>query len=265
MGLYDKYEQLLVTRDGPILTVSLNNPPMNPIAGERHRELSTIFSDINADDETKVVILTAPGEVFSAGGDLKRMIRRLEEKDFEGWPQVVAEGCAIVYSLLGCRKATIARINGNCLGLGSTLALMCDISVIVDDAHIGDPHVKIGLTAGDGGALIWPQHIGFARAKEYLLTGDTVEAKRAAEIGLVNYAVPRAELDAKVNELASKIAGWTTPAIETTKMAINKVLQRNFDGLMEANLGLETMAFLSKEHREAVFAIRDRWARKAAP
>ncbi len=171
------------------------------------------------------------------------------------------EACNIVSSLLACRKPIIARINGDCLGLGSSVALMCDITVIVEDAVIGDPHVKLGLTAGDGGALIWPQHIGFARAKEYLLTGDAVPAKLAAEIGLVNHAVPRDQLDDKVAEITKKLARASGPAVQTTKMAINKVLQRNFDGLMEANLGLETWVFLGEEHRNAVFALRDRWAK----
>jgi enoyl-CoA hydratase/carnithine racemase len=92
MSLCDSYEHLKVTRDGPILTVSLNNPPMNPISGARHKELSTIFADVNRDDQTKVVILTAPGETFSAGGDVKAIATRLENKDFETWPITMLEG-----------------------------------------------------------------------------------------------------------------------------------------------------------------------------
>ena len=81
MGIYDAYEHLKVTQDGPVLTISLNNPPMNPIAGPRHRELSTIFREIDRDDSVKVAVLTAEGEVFSAGGDIKAIVRRHEEKD----------------------------------------------------------------------------------------------------------------------------------------------------------------------------------------
>ena len=262
MTIYDSYENLEITRDGPVLTVSLNNPPMNPISGARHRELSTIFQDVNRDDDVKVVVLTAPGEVFSAGGDVKALAKRLEDKDFDSWPQTMVEAVDIVYSMINCRKPIVARINGNCLGLGASVCLLCDITVIVDDAVIGDPHVKIGLSAGDGGALIWSQHIGFMRAKEYLLTGENVPAKVAAEIGLVNHAVPRDQLDAKVDEIVQKIARLPGPAVQATKITMNRVLHRNLDGLVEASLGLETWAFLGAEHREAVFALRDRWARK---
>jgi enoyl-CoA hydratase len=259
---YDHYHELLITQVDEILTISLNNPPMNPIAGERHRELSTIFREINRDRSVHVIVVTAPGEVFSAGGDVKRMARRLEEKDFEGWPEVVEIARNLIYGLVECEKPVIARINGDCLGLGATICLMSDISVMVDDAVIGDPHVRIGLVPGDGAALIWPQHIGFARAKEYLLTGDFIPATKAAEIGLINYAVPRAELDAKVDELARKIARHPAPATSGTKMAINSALKRHFDGLVDANLSFETSSFLSAEHREHLFALRDRQERK---
>lgn len=259
---YENYKELAISRDGPILTVSLNNPPMNAVAGARHREVSTIFRDINDDDETRVVVLTGAGDVFSAGGDIKALARRHETKEYESWAHTMEEACNIIYTQMNCKKPIIGRINGNCIGLGASLAMFCDITVMVEDALIGDPHVKLGLTAGDGGALMWPQQIGFARAKEYILTGDNLTAKHAAEIGLINYAVPRSELDAKVDELAQKLARLPAPGVQTSKVAINKVLQRNFDGLIEAILGLETWSFLSAEHRETALALRDKLERK---
>jgi enoyl-CoA hydratase len=259
---YDDYHELLITQDGAVLTISLNNPPMNAIGGERHRELSTIFRVVNDDPSVHVVVLTAPGEVFSAGGDVKKMAGRLERNELDTWPEVVEIARNLVYGLVDCEKPVIARVNGDCLGLGATLCLMSDLSVMVDDAVIGDPHVRIGLVPGDGAALIWPQHVGFARAKEYLLTGDTLPATRAAEIGLVNYAVPRAQLDAKVDELAQKIARLPAPATSGTKKAINSALRRHFEGLVDANLSFETSTFLSAEHRERLFALRDRQRRK---
>jgi enoyl-CoA hydratase len=252
----------LLTREGPILTVSLNNPPMNPIAGPRHRELSTIFSDVNRDDETKVVILTGAGEVFSAGGDVEALAERHEHKNYDTWRTTMLEAADIVYSLLDCRKPIVARINGTCMGLGASVALLCDITVIVEDALIGDPHVKIGLVPGDGGALIWPQHIGFARAKEYMLLGENLTGREAADMGLVNYAVPRDQLDAKVDGFARRLAALPYPAVQGAKTVLNSVLKRNFAGLVEESLGVETWSFLSDEHRNAVFALRDRWAKR---
>jgi enoyl-CoA hydratase len=260
--LYEKYTRLKFAKDGPILTITLDHPPTNAIAGVLHEELSTIFREVNRDADVRAIIFTGAGDTFSAGGDINRMVERLEKHEYDGWPQVMAEASEIVYSLLDCRKPIVARINGMCLGLGASIALLCDVSVMVDGAKFGDPHVNIGLVAGDGGALLWPQNIGFARAREFLLTGDALDAATAAQIGLINHCVPRDQLDAKVNEIAGKLASRPAPAVAGTKHAINLVLRRQLEGLVEASLGIETWSWLSKEHHEAVFALRDRWARK---
>jgi enoyl-CoA hydratase len=260
--LYSKYNKLKFTKDGPVLTITLDHPPTNAIAGVLHEELSTVFRDVNGDPDVRVIILTGAGEVFSAGGDINRMAERLERQEYDGWPAVMAEATQIVYSLLDCRKPIVARINGMCLGLGASISLLCDVSVMVDGAVIGDPHVNIGLVAGDGGALLWPQNIGFARAREYLLTGDNLDAATAAQIGLINHCVPRDQLDDKVGAIARKIASRPAPAVAGTKHAINLALRRQIEGLVEANLGIETWTWLSKEHHEQVFALRDRWAKK---
>ena len=116
------------------------------------------------------------------------------------------EAKRIIFRMLECDKPVIARVNGHAVGLGATVALMCDIIIAADTAKIGDPHVNAGLVAGDGGALIWPQLIGFARAKEYLFTGDLMTAAEAHRIGLINHVVPAEELDAKVYGLARRLA-----------------------------------------------------------
>ena len=92
-------------------------------------------------------------------------------------------------SILDCRQPVIAKLNGAAAGLGATLALYCDIIMAADTARIGDPHVKVGLTAGDGGSGIWPYLIGFARAREFLYTGEMLTAERAADMGLINRCV----------------------------------------------------------------------------
>ena len=99
------------------------------------------------------------------------------------------------------------------IGLGATLALLCDVIFAADAAKIGDPHVSIALVAGDGGAVVWPRRIGFARAKEYLLTGDLVPAAKAEEIGLINHCVPPADLDATVQAFCHRLLNGSTNAI----------------------------------------------------
>ena len=115
----------------------------------------------------------------------------------------------IVYTMLDIDKPIVCRLNGHAVGLGATIALLCDIVFGAEGAKIGDPHVGIGLVAGDGGAVIWAQRIGLARAKEYLFTGELLTAQKAAEIGLINHCVPLDELDARGRCLLPEAAGRT--------------------------------------------------------
>ena len=164
----------------------------------------------------------------------------------------------MIFGLLDLEKPVIARINGDCIGLGATLALLCDILIAVDDARLGDPHVRMGYVAGDGGAVIWPQLVGYARAKEYLLTGDLLNAKEAERIGLINHAVPRQDLDAKVNALAEKLANGATKAIKWTKTCINIPLRQLAHSIMDASLAYEALTNIGADHQEAVTAFQEK-------
>jgi len=135
---------------------------------------------------------------------------------------------------------------------------MCDIIVAKDSAKIADPHVKVGLSAGDGGSVIWPALIGFARAKRYLLTGDPITGAEAAAIGLISEAVPGHQLDARVDEIAHSLANGAAVAIRLTKRSINMALRQQIDALLEAHLGYETLSHLSADHRAAVNAFVER-------
>jgi enoyl-CoA hydratase len=144
------------------------------------------------------------------------------------------------------------------MGLGATLAAFCDISYMVETAKIADTHVKIGIVAGDGGSLMWPLLMGFGRAKEYLMTGDVMTGRQAAELGLINYAVKSEELDERVYGMADRLAGGATIAINGTKTAVNMLLLRQFESLVENHVALELQSFHSEDHREAAVAFRDK-------
>jgi enoyl-CoA hydratase len=202
------------------------------------------------------VIFTGAGEVFSAGGDIPMMQKRIDDPELFNRKNL--EMKKMIFGLLDLEKPVIARLNGDCIGLGATLALLCDISIAVEDARLGDPHVKMGYVAGDGGAIIWPQLVGYARAKEYLLTGDLLTAKEAERIGLINHAVPRAELDAKVNTLADKLANGATKAIKWTKTSINIPLRQLAHSMLDASLAYEALTNIGADHQEAVTAFQEK-------
>ena len=253
---YSSYKHMQFERRERILTITLNRPPMNPIHYELHNELSRLWYQVQVDTECDVVILTGAGEVFSAGGDIPMMQRRIDDPELFNRKNL--EMKQMIFGLLDLEKPIIARINGDCIGLGATLALMCDIMIAVDTARFGDPHVRMGYVAGDGGAVIWPQLIGYARAKEYLLTGDMLDAKEAERIGLINYAVPRDQLDAKVNAFADKLARGATKAIKWTKTSINMPLRQLAHSMMDASLAYEAITNMGADHQEAVTAFQEK-------
>lgn len=250
--MYDHYKALKFSRRGKVLTVTMDNPPVNSASFDLHDELSYVFYDIARDPECSVVVLTGEGRAFSAGGDIKVMNENIDDAMHHS--SFFRRGPFIVHGLLGLDKIVIARINGHAMGFGATIALLSDLTIAANNAKIGDPHVLVGISAGDGGAFIWPQHIGFAQAKWFLLTGDHIEAPRAAEIGLINKSVPLEQLDETVYELADRLADGPTQALNATKRSINMLLRRQVEGVIEAHLGLEMLTVFTSDHKAAVQA-----------
>lgn len=254
---YSTYKQLSVQRDGRLLTLTLDRPDQhNTVNGAMHSELARIFADIAMDNEADVVIITGAGSAFSAGGDLGWMQSLLEGP--VGMADIAIEGKRLITSLLDLEKPIICRLNGDAIGLGATLALFCDIIIANENARIGDPHVRVGLVAGDGGAIIWPHLIGAARAKEYLMTGDLLTAKDAAAMGLINRAVPPEQLDAEVARMTGKLLRGAQHAIRWTKLSVNLGLRQTMTAVLDASLGYEVASSFLPAHREGVTAFLEK-------
>lgn len=251
------YSGLSVTRSGRILTVALNRPEhMNTTDEAMHASIARVFNDCADDRETDVVILTGTGRVFSAGGDHNAM--QLSIDNPARFDRLAVEAKRIVFSMLDCPKPIIAKVNGHAVGFGATLALFSDIVFAANHAKIGDPHVLVGYVAGDGGAAIWPQLIGYARAKEYLFMGKLLTAVEAEKIGLINYALPAEELDQAVQEFAERLAAGAAKAIQWTKLSVNVGLKAVVHPVMEASMAYESLSVRTEDHREAVAALRER-------
>jgi enoyl-CoA hydratase len=151
-----RYEAIDLTLEGSILTASFNRPEqMNAINSAVHRELETLFVDADADDEVELVVLTGRGRAFSAGGDLDWLLEL--NADPAASARAIAGDRRIQNALLNMETPIIAKVNGPAVGLGCSIALFCDVVIAVPDAVFSDPHVSVGLVAGDGGALLWPQ------------------------------------------------------------------------------------------------------------
>lgn len=251
--MYEDYQALKVTKTGHIVRVAFNRPEVKNATNPRmHQELVRIFPEIGRDPDVRVVILTGEGSAFSAGGDISTLAASLDDQT--RWNESMVEAADIVNAVIDLDVPVIARVNGHAVGLGATLALFCDIVIADKRARIADPHVAVGLVAGDGGSIIWPALIGYAKAKPYLLTGDAITGEEAAAIGLVSEAVDADQLDARVDYYADRIATGASVAIRLTKRAINLELKARVDAMLQAHLALETISHLSSDHREAVGA-----------
>ena len=257
MKAFEGYSRITFHREGRILTVTLRGTtPMNAVDASMHHELSRVFLEAQDDPDSDLIVLTGAGRAFCAGGDAAWFQEHL--RDPKSFRAIAPEAKRIVTTLLDLEKPIVCRLNGAAAGLGATIALLCDVVVAADSAVIGDPHVKVGLVAGDGGALIWPQLIGFARAKELLMTGEMLGAARAAELGLVNHVVPADQLDARVAEVAGKILANPRWAVRWTKTVTNIPLRALAAQLGDAAVAYEILTNLTEDRREAVNAFIER-------
>ncbi len=254
---FSHYKNISFTRQGRILTVTLDRPAtLNAMDQAMHEETSRLFYDVAMDRESEVIILTGAGRAFSAGGDIAGMQEMLDNPAL--FDISITEAKKVIFGILDCEKPIICKMNGDAVGLGATMALFCDVIFAADHARIGDPHVRVGLSAGDGGGVIWPQLIGFARAKEYLMTGDLIGAKEAAAMGLINHAVPAAELDAKVEAFARRLESGALKSIRWTKVSINVALKQLAHTMMDTCMAYEALSNRTNDHVEAVKAFSEK-------
>lgn len=254
---FNDYETLRFSYAGRVLTVTIEGAgKLNAVNGRMHEELSRVFIDMQCDEECDLVILTGAGSAFCAGGDMEWFEEMIAAPD--RFRAIAHEGKRIASSLLDLEKPIICRLNGAAAGLGATIALLCDVIIAVEEAVIGDPHVKVGLVAGDGGAVIWPQLVGYAKAKELLMTGDMLSAQEAMDLGLINHVAAAEQLDAKVDEIAGKILSNPRWAVRWTKSAVNITLREIAVKVMDAGLAYELITNTLEDRKEAVAAFKEK-------
>ena len=169
---FDQYPQeLRISRIGGVLTAVIDNPAeRNAINPALDDALPHLFTDADADPDTRVIVLTGAGKAFCAGGSLSMIQSGLDS--LSGFMAGYKNGKRMLQSMLECDKPILAKVNGDAIGLGATLALFADITIAAESARFCDPHVRVGLVAGDGGSIIWYNTI---RAVKSLNPGTTLE------------------------------------------------------------------------------------------
>lgn len=251
------YQALHFAREGAVLRVTIDHPtsPLNAVDDLLHSELTQLFAALKREREARAILLTGAGRAFSAGGDFAWFptldnLERLEA--------LRRDAKQMIWDLLDVPLPIVAALNGPAVGLGASLALLCDTIFSAESAHIADPHVLVGIVAGDGGAAIWPLAVGPALAKQYLMTGDPVPAAEAYRIGLVNRVVPDDRLQDEAMAFAQRLAAGAPLAVQYTKQAVNKVVKQALNTAFDTSTALEIVTFQSDDHREALAALREK-------
>lgn len=259
---YSAYKSLQIMVQDGIATLTLNRPEqLNAFNDEMIGEVERIWDDLARDEAVNVIVVTGAGRAFSAGGDIKRMAARATGDVGAKVSKALrspSRSRRLLASILEVEQPIIAAINGDAMGLGQTIGLMCDMTVMAEAARMGDTHVKVGLVAGDGGALILPALIGIAKAKEMLMCARIVNGAEAARMGLVNYAVPTEQVLPKAMELARELNALPRWAVRWTKLAVNKELKQRLNLVIDASMAYEMLSLQTHDHGEAALAFAEK-------
>jgi enoyl-CoA hydratase len=223
-----EYESILYRVDGAVATVTMNRPEMANAQDTRLiDELDAAFDEADADDSVRVVILAGAGKHFSSGHDLKsiigdgepdkwRLLRETTEGKMYHEKIMYYDRCKRIHDF---RKPTIAAVQGSCVAAGLMLACMCDLIVAADDAAFSNPVLR--MTGAGVELLVEPWEIGIRKAKEFLWTGEIIDAQEAWRLGLVNQVVPRDQLSERAHQLAERISLVPPATAQLVKDTLN--------------------------------------------
>jgi len=225
-----RYETILYATDGPVATLTLNRPDaLNTIVPPMPDEVESAVHAAVRDDSVKVIVLRGAGRAFCAGFDFGQGFHHWDEhlntdgawdpgKDFVHATAASLAPTQKFMSLWRSPKPVIAQVHGWCVGGGSDYALCADLVIASDDARIGTPYSRMWGAYLSG---MWIYRLGLARAKEYALTGKPLSGRHAAEIGLINQAVPFAELEATVARAARQLTAIPSSQLAAMKLVVN--------------------------------------------
>ena len=240
---------ILLQRDGAVARIILNRPDrINALTLAMLGELSAALTELDGDDTVRAVILTGAGRGFCAGQDLSdheaiddtRAVRSVVERHYN----------PVIRQIRSLPQPVIAAVNGVAAGAGCSLALACDIAIAPESAKFSNAFVNIGLIPDGGGSYFLPRMVGQARALGMTLLGEPVEAKVAAEWGLIWEAVPDSDFAAEIDALARRLADMPTAAIGLIKHAINVSGHHSLEQQLAVEAELQAAAAETEDYQE---------------
>jgi enoyl-CoA hydratase len=242
---------------GDVLVATLHHPTsaVNAVDELLHDEFAALFGQLRRNPGGRAVVLTAEGRAFSAGGDFAWFPQLRDTQQLDSLRRVAKQ---MIWDLLDIEVPVVCGLNGSAAGLGASIALLSDVIVMSERAVIVDPHVNVGLVAGDGGAAIWPLLLGPLAAKRHLLLGDPLRADEALRLGVAAEVCAPEDVEARALAWAERIAAQPPIAVRGTKIAVNAQIKRALLDSFDLSTALEMPCFLSADHAEAIDAMQQR-------
>lgn len=249
------YETVLYTKEDKTALLTLNRPQvLNALNRQMLYELEHALDEITSDSAVRSLIITGTGRAFAAGADIAYQANLNIEEAFS-WSEY---GSSIFQRLEELSVPTIAAINGFALGGGCELAMACDILLASDTAKLGQPETGLGITPGFSGTQRLLRKVGASKAKELIFTGETIDAREALSLGLVNKVVPGERLMEEAFEMASKINKNAPIAVRYAKKAINHGAQVDMNSAIKIENGYFSMCFATEDQKEGMKAFLEK-------
>jgi len=238
--------------NGPVATVTLDRPDrLNALTFEVYAELRDLFASMSQRRDVRAIVITGAGRGFSSGGDVDEIIGRLIGRDAAELLEFTRMTGALIHNMRACPQPIVAAINGIAAGAGAVIALASDFRISHDQAGFAFLFTKVGLAGADmGAAYLLPRVVGLARATELLMLGDTISAKDALLIGLVNRLVPADAVLKEAQALAARLAAGPSFALGVTKRLLNHELDIDFAAAIEAEAEAQALCMQARNFRE---------------
>jgi enoyl-CoA hydratase len=249
------YQNIKLEKKQHVGIITINRPQaLNALNQETLSELSQAVIALEQDNNINVVILTGAGKAFIAGADIKQMknMTPLEAKNFS------EQGHQLLQQIETSRLPFIASVNGFALGGGCEVMMACDICIASASAKIGQPEINLGIHPGFGGTQRLPRLVGRMKAKELLLTGDTLNAEQAHAIGLINQVVPDESLSEETEKLAQKIASKSAIQTAFIKALVNKGTNIDLPTACALEISYFSTSFSTADQNEGMTAFLEK-------
>ncbi|MEO6393195.1 MAG: enoyl-CoA hydratase [Pyrinomonadaceae bacterium] len=246
-----------------VATITLNRPEkLNAFYGRMRRDLAEALEDAGADSAIRVVVVTGAGRAFCAGGDVAYMAELAERRDDDEFSRLLGAARRVIMAIRQMPKPVLAAVNGPAHGAGFNLALACDMRIASADATFAQSFAKIGFHPDWGGTYLLPHLVPQNIACEMFFLGDTINAERAYQLGLVNRVVAADEFETEARKLAERLRNAPPISVGAAKLSTYQAENESIERMLQIETENQLRCFQSQDAREGLRAFAEKRAPK---